>query len=57
MAKVIKLEDYRFKSGDMTVKQIRAMRAYARFKAKHYRLMQERDEKLEETVPSEECSS
>ena len=46
MSKVIKLDTYRFKSDGMTVKQNRMLRAYARFKAKHYRSMQEKDAKL-----------
>ena len=54
MSKVIELEKYRFKSDGMTVRQIRTMRAYARFRAKHHRLMQERDKKLKEKEQSEE---
>jgi hypothetical protein len=45
MGKVINFDDYRFKSDGMTVKQTRAQRGYARFKAEHRRAMQERDEK------------
>jgi len=45
MSKVIKPDKYRFKSDGMTVQQIRMFRAYARFKAKHYRYLQEKDAK------------
>jgi hypothetical protein len=54
MGKVIELEEYRFKSDGMSVRQVRGMRPYARFKAKHHRLMQKGDKELKEAVPSEE---
>jgi hypothetical protein len=53
MGKVINFDDYFIKSRDMTVRQIRGQRAYARFKADHYRRMQERDSKRKRETPPE----
>jgi len=54
MGKVIELEEYRFKSDGRSVKDIRRIRAYVRWKVNNHRLMQEADEKRKEMEQSKE---
>lgn len=48
MGKVIILDDHFIKSEGMTFRQMRGMRAYARFKADHHRRLEEAAKKRED---------
>ena len=57
MGKVINIDDYFLKSHGMTVREVRGIRAYVRFKARNHRLMQEAAEERRRLKQADDTNS